>query len=519
MIYDASLLDHPTEIRADLCVVGSGAGGAMVAMVAAEAGLEVVMLEAGAFVPPESMTQREEQMVPQLLWDHGGRTTKDRAVAIHQGRALGGSTVHNLNLCKRIPAGILAAWRRDRGLSHLPPERWEELYREVERLLSVSRVPEDQWNRHNLILKRGTEALGWEGGGLAHNRSGCIGSGFCEVGCAYDAKNNAAKVLLPRAVRAGATVLTRAHAVRVLHDGGRALGVEAVALDGRTREELGSITIRASRVCVSASATGTAALLTRSDVPDPGGETGRGLRVHPALVAAGEMPEEVRAWEGIPQTYECTEHLSLDHEPQGPPGQSDQSPARGSRVWLVPAFAHPVGTATILPGLGADHRRLMTLYPRLAVLTAMIHDLTPGTVTPSGDRGLQIDYWPDEEDRAELLFGLEASVRLLFAAGARRVFVPSDPVIELSPSDSLSVVRNLELHRGKMGVTAVHPMASVPMGDDPDVAAVGSDGAHHHLEGLYVADGSLFPTSIGVPPQLSIYAMGLHVGRVIAGTV
>ncbi len=505
MIYDASSLDHATELRADLCVVGSGAGGSMVAMVAAEAGLDVVLLEAGAFVTPESMTQREEQMVPRLLWDHGGRTTADRSVAIHQGRALGGSTMHNLNLCKRIPAGILAEWRRERGLSHLPAERWDALYAEVERLLSVSLVPEARWNEHNRVLRRGNEALGWEGGGLAHNRSGCRGSGFCELGCAYDAKNNAAKVLLPRAIRAGATVLTGAHAVRVHHAGGEVAGVSAASLHPVTREAVGRITVRARRVCLSASATGTAALLTRSEVPDPGAETGGGLRVHPALVAAGEMPNDVRAWEGIPQTYECTEHLSLDEGERG----------RGTRTWIVPAFAHPVGTATILPGLGPDHRRLMTLYPRLAVLTAMIHDLTPGRVTPAGDLGLRIDYWPDAEDRAELLHGLEASVQLLFAAGARRVFVPTDPVTELSASDSTSSLRDLSFSPGSIGVTAVHPMSSVPMGDDPAVAAVGSDGAHHHVEGLFVADGSLFPTSIGVPPQLSIYAMGLHVGRAI----
>lgn len=503
MIHDASTLETPLALRADLCVVGSGAGGAMVAMVAAEAGLDVAVLEAGGFVPPQAMTQREEQMVPRLLWDHGGRTTTDRAIAIHQGRALGGSTVHNLNLAKRIPEAILSAWRRDRGLAHLPAERWRALCDEVEALLEVSVVPEARWSRHNRILRDGARALGWRGGGLAHNRTGCLGSGFCELGCAYDAKNNAVKVLLPRAVRAGARILTRAQAVRVDHAGGVVRGVEAVALDARTREPRGRVVIRAPRVCVSASATGSAALLLRSEVPDPGGETGRGLRVHPALVAAAEMPEDVRAWEGIPQTYECTEHLSLTGREPAPPR---------SRIWIVPAFAHPVGTATMLPGLGGDHLRLMRLYPRLAVLTAMVHDRSAGIVRPSGDLGVTIDYWPDAADREELRAGLVAAAELLFAAGARRVFLPTDPVTELGPSDPL---RAPALEPGSMPVTAVHPMASIPMGDDPRVAAVGSDGAHHHLEGLFVADGSLFPTSIGVPPQISIYTMGLHVGRAI----
>ena len=230
MIYDASTLDFPAELRADLCVVGSGAGGAMVAMVAAEAGLDVVMLEAGAFVPPESVTQREEQMIPQLLWDHGGRTTADRAVAIHQGRALGGSTMHNLNLCKRIPSGILAGWRRDRGLSLLPQERWDALYTEVERMLEVSVVPEARWNRHNHVLRRGTEELGWEGGGLSHNRTGCRGSGFCELGCPYNAKQNALKILIPDALDHGARVVTDVRVSRIVHDGHRATGVIGAAI-------------------------------------------------------------------------------------------------------------------------------------------------------------------------------------------------------------------------------------------------------------------------------------------------
>ncbi len=103
MIHDASRLPCPLEIEVDVCVVGSGAGGTTAATMAAEAGKSVVVLEAGAFITPAMMTQREEQMLPQLLWEAGGRTTSDRAIRIHQGRSVGGSTMHNLNLCARIP--------------------------------------------------------------------------------------------------------------------------------------------------------------------------------------------------------------------------------------------------------------------------------------------------------------------------------------------------------------------------------------------------------------------------------
>lgn len=506
MIYDASRLPRPLHLKADLCVVGSGPGGATVAMVAAEAGMRVLVLEAGAYIPPGQMTQREEEMLPRLLWDAGNRGNRDKTLRLHQGKGVGGSSLHNLNLCKRIPASIRARWAEERGLSRLSPRTWDALYDEVEALIAVSEVAPDRHNQHNRLLARGAAALGWAAGPLKHNRTGCVGSGFCELGCAYDAKNNALKVCVPRAIQAGAEFVTGCQAVTVRHRAGRVEGVDAVALDP-LGEALGPVTVDAPAVCLSASATSTAALLLRSRVPDPGGETGRGLRVHPALVVAGDFEAPVRAWEGIPQTWECTEHLHLDREHE--PG--------AHRVWIVPAFAHPMAAATLVPGLGAEHRALMARYAHLAVFSAMIHDTTAGRVRPRGDLGLSIDYKPDLEDRAELSHGVWACARLLFAAGARRVLVPGHRPIRLEREAEVEGLRELDTVALGQELVAVHPMASVPMGDDPARAAVDSAGRHHHLDGLWVADGSLFPTSIGVPPQLSIYALGLHVGRALSG--
>lgn len=499
MIFDASTLDRPLQLKAELCVIGSGPGGATAAMVAAESGMDVLVLEAGAFIPPSAMSQREEEMLPQLLWSNGGRTSRDKAVRIHQGRGVGGSSLHNINLCKRVPEVLLREW----ALEHLPVEAWHALYDEVEELLSVSSVPEALWSPHNQMLQRGIQALGWAGGGLSHNRSGCVGSGFCLLGCSWDAKNNALKVCIPRLVRAGGRVLTHVQAVRLLHDGDRVTGVEGRVLDPVTRQPVGEVVVRCSKVAVAASATGTPAILQRSKLPGP--RVGEGLRIHPALVAAGDFEEPIEAWRGIPQTVECTEFLDLDavHGPSGDPS------AVGKRTWIVTAFAHPVGTATMLPGFGHGHLQQMERYGHLGVLTAMIHDLTSGSVSARGDLGVSIDYWPDEGDRRELLFGLQRSCELLFAAGARRVYIPTDPIIELSPGQDFPVE---SLRRYELDVTAVHPMASVPM----QGGAVDSRGQHQHIQGLWVADGSLFPSSIGMPPQLSIYAIGLHVGRAIA---
>lgn len=501
MIHDASQL-APGRMTADLCVIGSGPGGLTAATIAAEAGLRVVVLEAGGLVTPAQMTQREEQMLPRLMCEAGTRTTADRGVRVLQGLGVGGSSLHNLNLCKRIPAPVLARWRSMRGLSHLPPECWDALYTEVEQMLAVSRIPPGLMNPHNQMLADACALLGWRGDTLAHNRSGCVGSGFCEIGCAFDAKNNALKVFAPRFVRAGGTILTHCQAVRVRHRFRRARGVEAVALHPVTGAPVGAVHIDAPRVCVAASATGTPAILLRSEVPDPGGETGQRLHLHPSVVVGGDFETPMRAWAGIPQSFECTEWIDFQTERH--------------RTWIVPVFGHPMGVATLVPGAGSAHRARMHRFAHMGALTAMLHDHTRGQVRPDGDLGVRIDYWPDAADRAELALGLARCGQLLFAAGARQIFVPGHPTPHLRRGDDPAQLALTRIQRGRVDVSAVHPMGSVPMGDDPSEAAVDSRGAHHHVDGLWVSDGSLFCGSIGVPPQLSIYALGLHVGRNIA---
>ena len=151
MIFEAR--HRPEQLQSDICVVGSGAGGAMVAMVAAEAGLRVLVLEAGEFLTPDDMTQREEAMLPRLYWDAAGRTTDDRRIRVHQGKGVGGSTLHNLNLCKRIPEPLLRQWAAQRALGGvLDTRKWDALYTEVEAMLEVSEVPRDRWD---------PELIGW----------------------------------------------------------------------------------------------------------------------------------------------------------------------------------------------------------------------------------------------------------------------------------------------------------------------------------------------------------------------
>ncbi|MGZ3416661.1 MAG: GMC family oxidoreductase N-terminal domain-containing protein [Polyangiales bacterium] len=485
-ITDGKTLDRDLVIDAPACVIGTGAGGSVALRELARAGLSPVGLEEGPDHLPHEFDQREDHMIPELFQERGARMTDDLAITVLQGRGVGGSTIHNTNLCKRTPPEILERWAKKHAVVGCGPSEMEAAFATIERDLSVTRIPDEAINPNNQVLLRGLSALGWRGGVLAHNRIGCVGSGFCELGCAYDAKRNARKVLVPEALEKGARLHVSTKALRVTHDGVRVTGVEAMSASGRR------VSIRSRVVVLAGSAVGSAALAIASGIPDPHDQHGMDLRIHPGAAVAGVFDDAIDGWHGIPQSVECTEHLDFSERSE-------------SRVWITTAFAHPIGTACLLPGFGAAHMAAMRRYRNLAVLTAMVHDETSGRVYVDGDRP-RIRYRMSDGDRAQLGKGLRACARLLLAAGAREVLVPGVPPVSVRSENELSAIDRV---RG-VPLTAVHPMGSLRLGEDKTRAVVRSTGEHHHMRGLFVADGSLFPTSLGGPPQISIYTFALH---------
>ncbi len=496
MILRGRDLHGAIHVSADVVVVGTGAGGSVAMREVARAGLRVVGLEQGGAHTFADMTQREDEMLPLLFQDMGGRTTSDLSIRVLSGRGVGGSTVHNTNICKRMPDEILGQWAQRFSVSGVSPKDLRPAFDRIEADLSVTPIPPAWMNGNNAALKAGVDALGWRGGMLRHNRVGCQRSGFCELGCAYDAKQNAAKVVVPQALAAGAEVYADVSVDRIVVRSGGVSGVHGVILgaDGAPR---GEIDVVAPVVVLAGSAVGSPALAIASDLPDPHRQLGQNLRLHPGGVVAGTFDHAVRAGEGIPQSFECTELLSFEEGSE-------------KRVWILPAFAHPIGTAAMLPGFGAGHMRAMRDYNRLAVLTAMVHDETRGRVSVDRDGRPVLDYEMTLADRDQLGRGLAACARILLAAGARRVDIPGVVPRHLATARDLDRMDLRGLDPRELPLTAVHPLGTMRMGDDPRSSVVSSTGEHHQVHRLFVADGSLFPTSIGVPPQLSIFAFALH---------
>jgi hypothetical protein len=277
--------------------------------------------------------------------------------------------------------------------------------------------------------------------------------------------------------------------------------VQARALDADGRPGA-TVTVRARAVVLAGSAVGSAALALASDLPDPSARGGRGLRLHPGAAVAGVFDEIIEGWNGIPQSGECTEKLRFD-----------ESPANDDRVWIVTAFAHPIGLASSLPGFGAAHMRLMRLYPRIAILAAMLHDRSEGSVHDKNGRPV-VKYALDDGDQRALQKGIAAGAEILFAAGAKQVIVPfAEPLVLDRATDIARIAAHTYRPLDPM-LTAVHPMGTLALG-----RVVDERGAWIGVDGIWVADGSLFPSSLGGPPQLTIYAAGHKVAHHLIGTL
>jgi choline dehydrogenase-like flavoprotein len=227
------------------------------------------------------------------------------------------------------------------------------------------------------------------------------------------------------------------------------------------------------------------------------------LSLHPGVAVAGLFDERIDGYQGIPQSYECTELL-------------DHTPGSDRRIWITTAFAHPIGAAAMLPGFGEEHRRWMKQYAHLAVLTAMLHDDPVGQVGVRKDGLPRVSYRLDRRACEHLGRGIRACAELLLAAGARRVLVPHVPPLELASPSDLGRLSSDLVRPHALPITSVHPLGTLPLGDDPRRAVVRSDGEHHQIRRLFVLDGSLFPTGLGVPPQLGIYAMARHLSPFVA---
>jgi choline dehydrogenase-like flavoprotein len=517
--FDVGSADEPMTLEADVVIVGSGAGGGVVAAELAEAGRSVVVLEAGPFVDETTMPRNELDAFSRLYLNYGLLATWDGAVTMLAGSGVGGGTLVNWMTSMEAPADVRDEWRRDHGLTDLEDGGiWSDDVAILERELSVRPVrqhpPKDQ------VILVGAERLGWEAAPARRNAAqACDDCGSCPFGCRRASKQSGIRVHLARAAAAGARIVPQVRVTKVLIERGRAVGVQGRALVPGSDPEptVRPLIVRARQVVLAAGALRTPALLQASGVKHRA--IGYHLRVHPVPVVAGRMTMPVDMWHG---------------PMQGARSLQFRSPERGRNAYAIESAPGHVGLlALALPWEGIDaHAASMREARHLAPLVAVTRDGGTGRVTLTKAGRVRVDYWLDHVGIATLRHAAVRMARLARAAGAGEIVVAATPGIRFLPvrssaeTDAAAYARfedrvaRMDFRPNRGSVFSAHQMGTVRMGASPRDHPCDPNGRvrargrrDRFVGGLYVADSSLFPTALGINPMLTVMALARRVAR------
>lgn len=512
----SGFIRHGREVTAsvtetcDVCIVGSGAGGAVLAAGLVERGLSVVLLEAGPAVTRDDFTLHERDAYPDFYQDRGGRATDDLAITILQGRTVGGSTTVNWTTCYRTPDRILEHWRAVHRVDGLSPTDLAPHFEAVEQRLNIHRWDEALANANNRVILDGAQALGWEAHATRRNVKGCANSGYCGVGCPVNGKQAMHLTYLKDAVAGGLRLYADVEAQRILVENNRATGVDArVLVRGSSAEAGPQVRVQAKVVVSSGGAINTPALLLRSEL-NTNGRVGKRTWLHPVVGVAALYANPINGFYGAPQS--AASHQFAERGP-GKVG-----------FFLETAPVQPMLIALGNSMVGPSLAELMGKLAHAGVLLSLgIDGLLPeeegGTVTLRPDGRPQVSYPVGPALAEAMKEGHKKLAALHLAAGAQGVFTMHASMPPLRSQADLALLDDAPYGKFHHGIFTAHQMGGACMGADPTTSVVNAHHQHHTIPNLFVVDGSVLPTSLGVNPSQTIYGLAHRARDFVAGAV
>ncbi|MBN1497260.1 MAG: GMC family oxidoreductase [Spirochaetes bacterium] len=478
----------------EVCVIGSGPGGGVVAKELAEKGRDVVLLEEGGYFTAEDWDGRPARGIREMYRGCGTTGTLGNPfISVTLGKCVGGTSTVNSATCFRTPSPVLKKWRDELGLVAMTEDTLAPYFDRVEKIINVTELPWDLLGNNAKIVKRGCDAFGYSCRPLKHNVRSCRGCGTCQFGCQENAKQSVNVTYVPLADGFGARIYANCRAERIVASGGAAVGVEAVTVDPVSGRRTGSVSIRSQAVVVSCGAMITPSFLMRNGLRNR--HLGRHLQIHPAGRVVALMDEVVEGWKGVSQGAYID-----DFEDEG--------------IMMEGVMVHPSLLLAALPGVGREHKEMAVRYNNLAVFGVMAHDETEGRVLKGfgkKGRGITALYQIRKSDAEKLKRGIAYLSRIFFAAGARRVYTSISKMPVLDSAADAERLLSLRVKPSQIETMAFHPLGTCRMATGPERGPVDPCGESFELKNLYVADAGVIPTSLGVNPQVTIMALSNYI--------
>lgn len=470
--------------RINALVVGSGAGGAIVAAILAEGGWEVLVAEEGAWAPAsERPLGFPEELVQ--MYRHGGLSPflGRPPIAFAEGRGVGGSTEVNSGLWLRTPSAVVRRWQQEFQVRDISDEQLDKLFMELEHELKVSLFSGPVWPRTTEVLRQGAARLKWS---VEHVPR--VGVEPLRPGRMLPSSRAMSGSYIPRAVKAGARLIPNCRVVRIDVKGRSVNEVKALVYEnGSDRAVLFSPDV----VVVCGGAIQTPRLLRASGIRQG---VGRTLSIHPMIKVAASFDEPFES----PRT----------------PISTCQIKEFWPEVSLGGSAFTPGLLALVLSENWEINRGIMGDWRRIALYYATCSGDGKGAVhnVPLIGEALPF-YHLSVGDQRRLQSGILHLAELLFAAGARAMYPSIRGIPVWKSMEDCRKAFGSGFPVGALGLSAVHAFGTCPMGEDERRCAVDSYGKVHGLENLYVADASVIPDAPGVNPQATVMALALRTAR------
>ncbi len=486
---DLPVVKGDVREEVDVCVIGSGAGGAVVARELAERGHSVVILEEGGYYTSGDFNARATEMI-KYLWRDAAQMMMlgHPAVSIGAGKCVGGTTTINSAVCIRIPPEVLKEWQLKTGLFDLTMEELAPYYSQVEQIINVEEVTPEIAGKSALVFKEGAEKLGYNASFMKHNIKNCERRGVCQYGCPIDVKQSMNISYLPLAVKAGARLYPRCRAEKIRTSNGAARVVQGYFLDQEDRKTH-RMEVKARVVIVAAGSLFSPFLLQKNRLANSSRQVGKNLHVHPAARVWAQMDEEITLHNGHTHSVEVQDFFS--------------------EGFMLEGIIYPPDVAAaISPGVGYAHKQWMSQYNYMASFGIMICDTSTGRVLPYGIKGRPtILYDLNDRDFDAYLKGVAVTAEIFFAAGARKVWTCINRVPPLTDVKDIPALFDGRIKKTDCFLMGFHPHGTCRMGSNPKNSVVNSFGETHDVGNLFVCDASIFPSTLRVNPQLTIMAL------------
>ncbi|MGE5273118.1 MAG: GMC family oxidoreductase N-terminal domain-containing protein [Verrucomicrobiota bacterium] len=489
-----------TELDCDVVVVGSGAGGGTAAGVLAQAGLDVVVVEAGGYFAEQDFDGAELSGYGRLYLGGGGLPTTDQSIGLLAGYCLGGGTTVNYTWCFRTPDHVRQEWKERFGLDDWAGGDFDASLDAVWDRIHVNSENSPP-SRRDLRFREGLAKLGWDCQVMQRNAVGCTEDicGQCHFGCPIGAKQSTMKTWLQDAYDAGARIVVDASVERVLIENGEAKGVEATTTGGH------KLTVRARAVAVAAGAINTPVVLVRSGLDNP--NVGKNLMIHPVLLVWAQFEEEILPWTGVFGSTFSDEFLDL---------------GEGYGVKYMHASYQPGLLALFAPWRGsAEHFELMRSFRHTGAYGVLQRARDPGEIVVGKD-GLPTPIWHlSDFDRRVMRTGLDGLAQILEAGGARRIYTTHAGWVSYEPRTTtresmMQAADDCGWDAAQVTLGAFHLMGTAHMGSSRESTVCDPNGEAWDARNLYVVDGSVLPTALGVNPMITIEAAAHKIARGMA---